>query len=314
MKRIDENHSFNVNVCQALGHIEKSILLKEIYGWCHMNKAKGKNIRLDMAWTYMPAKGYADKFPYMNPKSISRWLKQLEKDGLIFSHNFNRVAYDRTKWYTINYSAYDYAVQHSEISISQNEEWISQIKESISHFEESNTQNEEPIPSTTTSTTTTTTKEREKKENSPSKDYEVTESLSTLDPVKNKEKPKKKSSAKRKKVGIPSPNYPTEYSKELTTACEAYFEHRKQIGQPFSSKNAKQTKIMQTTAQVAEYGESKVIASFYEAITEGWKMNYIRKDDKTKKNAKTNSKKSGESLSIEELFNLIDEGGSESGI
>ena len=150
-------------------------------------------------------------------------------------------------------------------------------------------------------------KEREKKEISPQ--------LDTNDSPKDlKEEPKKKSSAKRKKVGIPSPNYPPEYSQELITACEAYFEHRKQIGSPFSSKNAKQTKVLQTTAQVGEYGESKVIASFYEAITEGWKMNYIRKDKKTNNHGKqTSSKRGNESLSIEELFNLIDEGSSESG-
>jgi hypothetical protein len=160
----------------------------------------------------------------------------------------------------------------------------------------------------TNNNNTNNNKEREKKEISPQ--------LDTNDSPKDlKEKPKKKSSAKRKKVGIPSPNYPPEYSQELITACEAYFEHRKQIGSPFSSKNAKQTKVLQTTAQVGEYGESKVIASFYEAITEGWKMNYVRKDKKTNKHGKqTSSKRGNESLSIEELFNLIDEGSSESSI
>ena len=149
-------------------------------------------------------------------------------------------------------------------------------------------------------------------------EYEENPSLLENDnPKDSKEKkPKEKSSAKKEKVGIPSPDYPATFSQELITACEAYFEHRKQIGQPFSSKNAKQTKVLQTSAQVAEYGEAKVISSFYEAITEGWKMNYVRKDNKTQKHGKqTNSKKGGkESLSIEELFNLIDEGGCQSGI
>jgi hypothetical protein len=150
-------------------------------------------------------------------------------------------------------------------------------------------------------------------------EYEEKPSLLENDnPKDSKEKkPKEKSSAKKEKVGIPSPDYPATFSQELITACEAYFEHRKQIGQPFSSKNAKQTKVLQTSAQVAEYGETKVIASFYEAITEGWKMNYVRKDNKTQKHGKqqTASKKGGkESLSIEELFNLIDEGGCQSGI
>ena len=216
-------------------------------------------------------------------------LKELEQFGYLVIEKDNRSS--KGKFATNNYFLYERPLSDT------GSPW-----RVARHGQAATTNNKE-----TNNNHTNNNKEREKKEISPQ--------LDTNDfPKDLKEKPKEKSSAKKEKVGIPSPNYPTEYSKELTTACEAYFEHRKQIGQPFSSKNAKQTKIMQTTAQVAEYGESKVIASFYEAITEGWKMNYIRKDDKTKKNAKTNSKKSGESLSIEELFNLIDEGSSESGI
>jgi len=216
-------------------------------------------------------------------------LKELEQFGYLVIEKDNRSS--KGKFATNNYFLYERPLSDT------GSPW-----RVARHGQAATTNNKE-----TNNNHTNNNKEREKKEIPPQ--------LDTNDIPKDlKEKPKEKSSAKKEKVGIPSPNYPTEYSKELTTACEAYFEHRKHIGQPFSSKNAKQTKIMQTTAQVAEYGESKVIASFYEAITEGWKMNYIRKDDKTKKNAKTNSKKSGESLSIEELFNLIDEGSSESGI
>ena len=216
-------------------------------------------------------------------------LKELEQFGYLVIEKDNRSS--KGKFATNNYFLYERPLSDT------GSPW-----RVARHGQAATTNNKE-----TNNNHTNNNKEREKKEISPKLDANDI-------PKDLKEKPKEKSSAKKEKVGIPSPNYPTEYSKELTTACEAYFEHRKHIGQPFSSKNAKQTKIMQTTAQVAEYGESKVIASFYEAITEGWKMNYIRKDDKTKKNAKTNSKKSGESLSIEELFNLIDEGSSESGI
>ena len=88
MKRIDENHSLNVNVCTVLGHIQKAILLKEIYGWCFQNKANNRNIKFGLPWSYMTAKGYAQKFPYMNEKSIARWLKELEADGWVYSSNF----------------------------------------------------------------------------------------------------------------------------------------------------------------------------------------------------------------------------------
>lgn len=150
MQRIDENHSFNTNVCKILkGHCQKAILLKEIYGWCHINKSKGNNIKFGIPWTFMSASGFAEKFHYMPKGSISRWLKELVKDGWIFSSNMNKKKYDRTLWYTINYKRYDDAVLLKEHTISQNDNWKS-------HFENLISQNEKPIPSNTPPTTTNT--------------------------------------------------------------------------------------------------------------------------------------------------------------
>jgi hypothetical protein len=36
----------------------------------------------------------------MNARNISRWLLELEKDGVIFSGVFNENKYDKTKWYS----------------------------------------------------------------------------------------------------------------------------------------------------------------------------------------------------------------------
>lgn len=217
-------------------------------------------------------------------------LKELEQYGYLVIEKNNRS--EKGKFSTNNYFLHERPLSDT-----------GKPQRATRHGQTATTNNKE-----TNNNHTNNNKEREKKEISPQ--------LDTNDIPKDlKEKPKKKSSAKRKKVGIPSPDYPKEFSQNLITAFEAYFEHRKQIGSPFSNKNAKQAKVLQTSAQVTEYGEAKVIASFYEAITEGWKMNYVRKDNKTKKHGKqqTVNKSGKESLSIEELFKLIDEGGCESG-
>lgn len=217
-------------------------------------------------------------------------LKELEQYGYLVIEKNNRS--EKGKFSTNNYFLHERPLSDT-----------GKPQRATRHGQTATTNNKE-----TNNNHTNNNKEREKKEISPQ--------LDTNDIPKDlKEKPKKKSSAKRKKVGIPSPDYPKEFSQNLITAFEAYFEHRKQIGSPFSNKNAKQAKVLQTSAQVTEYGEAKVIASFYEAITEGWKINYVRKDNKTKKHGKqqTVNKSGKESLSIEELFKLIDEGGCESG-
>jgi DNA-binding transcriptional ArsR family regulator len=255
-----------------------------------------------------PTNAYLGEIYEVSNRTITSHLKQLEDNGYI------KIVIERNSKGSNKKGTYRYIYPLMDMSsdfTGGGNELLEGVKE-ISNGGEGDFHTKEYYKNNTINKYYK--KKREKKENSPSKDYEVTESLSTLATVKNKEEAKKEKVAqKRKKVGIPSPNYPPEYSQELITACEAYFEHRKQIGSPFSSKNAKQTKVLQTTAQVGEYGESKVIASFYEAITEGWKMNYVRKDKKTNKHGKqTSSKRGNESLSIEELFNLIDEGSSES--
>ena len=165
MKRIDENHSFNINVACIVGE-RKAILLKEQYGWCLKNLHNDRNIHAGHAWTYNSAKAYAQKFPYWNPKSISRWLKEMENEGWIASANLNKVAFDRTKWYTVNFRRYDMAVTGCDMksedietwkkeikkSISQNEEWMDQNEESdFSKTDNLISQNEEPIPPLTTS-------------------------------------------------------------------------------------------------------------------------------------------------------------------
>ncbi len=163
MKEVND-HSFSVNVASQIG-LEKSILIKEIYGWVKHNWDNQKNIHHGVAWTYNSAKAYAEKFPYFSERSIGRWLADLEDAGFLATGNFNEHRYDKTKWYTVNVDAYAGLCLNADPdfinellatfkkhftnlanSIRQNGEGISQNGEGIS-------QNGEPIPSLTFSLT-----------------------------------------------------------------------------------------------------------------------------------------------------------------
>lgn len=109
MKRIDELHSFNIHIACLVG-IEKAILLKDLYGWCHLNLSNNKNIHSDRPWTYNSVKAFGDKYPYLKPRTIGVYLDELERDGWIESGNYNETAFDRTKWYTIDFEKYDNAI------------------------------------------------------------------------------------------------------------------------------------------------------------------------------------------------------------
>lgn len=135
---MNKNHSFNID--DAVNHgIEKAILLHNMRHWLDKNKANDSNDYDGFIWTYNTTKAFGELFPYMKQKSISRWLNELEKDGIVkSSKEYNKMKFDRTKWYTIP-SEYN--------TISQNEERDSQNEKRYS-------QNEETIPNINTNINT----------------------------------------------------------------------------------------------------------------------------------------------------------------
>ena len=104
-KIVEQDHHFNVEEATKYG-IEKAILLHNIRFWLQKNKANKNNKHRHFNgniyyWTYNSREAFGELFPYFVPRNISRWLLELEKDGVLLSGNFNKSKYDRTKWYTI---------------------------------------------------------------------------------------------------------------------------------------------------------------------------------------------------------------------
>lgn len=92
--------------------IEKAILLynfrfwlnKEFvnsYKWFKKAKIKEHENGKKYVWTFNSSNAFSELFPYMPERNIRRYLQELEKDGIIFSNNFNQHKYDKTKWYTM---------------------------------------------------------------------------------------------------------------------------------------------------------------------------------------------------------------------
>ena len=91
-------HSFNIKLAMEVG-IEKAILLKNIHWWILKNAKNGKNFKRGRFWTFNSSNAFMELFPYLNPRSIRRWLNELESDGWLITDNFNRRKNDNTKWY-----------------------------------------------------------------------------------------------------------------------------------------------------------------------------------------------------------------------
>ena len=131
-------HSFNID--EAVKHgVNKAVILYNIRYWLEQNLANRKNIHDGYVWTFNSARAFAELFPYIKPRSISRYLSELEEAGELISGTYNKVKYDKTKWYSMPSYAIDDA-------ISQNDQSIGQIDQSNSQIDESTRQIGEPIP------------------------------------------------------------------------------------------------------------------------------------------------------------------------
>ena len=94
------DHSFNIDYAELYG-IEEAIILENIAFWIKKNETNNKNFYDGYTWTYNSAESFNKLFPYITPSKIRRCLLKLEELEVLKSGNYNKVNYDKTKWYTI---------------------------------------------------------------------------------------------------------------------------------------------------------------------------------------------------------------------
>jgi len=94
------NYSFDTSHAVQFG-VDEAIVLHNLIYWISKNKANGTNEHAGRTWTYSSASAFAKLFPFWNARKSSRILGSLEDQQIIQSGNFNKVAYDRTKWYSL---------------------------------------------------------------------------------------------------------------------------------------------------------------------------------------------------------------------
>ena len=99
---------FDVEDAMRYG-VEKAVVLSNIRFWLNNNKNKDLSaVKHDgYYWMYNTAKDMSNVLPYFTQSKVQRLLKQLEDDGVLIVGNYNKVKYDRTKWYTLSEFTYD---------------------------------------------------------------------------------------------------------------------------------------------------------------------------------------------------------------
>lgn len=97
----------------AIG-LNESIILQQMHYWT----MTPRNVRDGFSWVYNSIHTWATQFPFWSESTIKRTLASLEKQGLVYTGNFNRDRRDRTKWYRVNYEAVQ-ALKSPDIPLGQ---------------------------------------------------------------------------------------------------------------------------------------------------------------------------------------------------
>ncbi len=82
--------------------IEEAIVLDYFIYEIHQKAANGFNYRKGRNWTYNTYDGLLERLPFKTRKPLMRVINFLENKGLLVSGNFNKVGYDRTRWYSLS--------------------------------------------------------------------------------------------------------------------------------------------------------------------------------------------------------------------
>lgn len=100
------------------GNINKAMVVQHIHYWCERSEEAGSEHKFNEGhyWTYNTFEELAEMLP-IGITTIKKVIKELERDGYIFSSNFNKKKFDRTKWYRVNYEKLELEINNTKVQI-----------------------------------------------------------------------------------------------------------------------------------------------------------------------------------------------------
>lgn len=96
--------------------LNEAIILQQMHYWLNTSKHTHDGKK----WIYNSYKSWEAQFPFWSNVTIRRTISSLEKQELLHTGNFNKAGFDKTKWYSINYSTLEGVSKR----VAQNEQKI----------------------------------------------------------------------------------------------------------------------------------------------------------------------------------------------
>lgn len=93
-------YSFDSDVAVKVG-VPGAVILNNLFYWIKHNEANETNFHDGTYWTYNSVKAFCELMPFWSKNTLNRTLAKLEKECYIKTGNYNKSAYNRTKWYAL---------------------------------------------------------------------------------------------------------------------------------------------------------------------------------------------------------------------
>lgn len=141
----------NTDLALVLGDLNEAIVLNQLNYWLEINKKAEKNLIDGKYWVYNSYSDWRiDNFPYWSEKTIQRTFTRLENKGVVLSANYNKLAIDKTKWYTIDTKK----LQELVDEFNSDEDKMTNRQDKVTDRQDKMTcregQNDRPLPEITT--------------------------------------------------------------------------------------------------------------------------------------------------------------------
>lgn len=134
----------NMELGVALNSLDEAIVLNQLNYWIERNKDANRNFRDGHYWIYNSYEAWRKQdFPVWSATKIKRIFTSLESKGIVLSANYNKLAIDKTKWYTIDYDKLKKFIE--EYTKGQNEKTKDQDEISKDDSDQPTGQNGQPI-------------------------------------------------------------------------------------------------------------------------------------------------------------------------
>ena len=142
---------FHPYVAKVLG-LNEAIFLQQLHYWLN----RKPHIVEEKGWVYNPYKSWQDQLCFMSESTIKRTVKNLVDKGIVITANFNKMKFDRTLWYSIDYDKLDVYVNEASINAKWIEDSVIEEQPLVQIDTMESITMTQPIPSINTSITTST--------------------------------------------------------------------------------------------------------------------------------------------------------------